>query len=296
MAPWTSLRWPRSPSGSSLRRTSTTLFLLVAWFAAGRPPTVQVVVGQFIGIGPIVAASTLAAVAATAIGGDWVRLLGVLPITIGVRRLVLLIRGRADDRDEAKASAARGVVAVVSLTIANGGDNLSVYTPVFATHPPSDLAVIVAAFGVLTGLWSFAAFALVNHPYIGAPFRRYGHALLSHRRAACPESWWPQTAVTDRALEASRRGGPSVPAPCPHRVRARICPGVPKGEPAQQDRHAFSAGGTLGVPKGGRPLRRAAIQIWAGDAFGGGTRSRRQLRKSLRRPTGLGAGRSEPAD
>lgn len=154
------------------------LFLLLAWFASGRPPAGVVVAGQYLGIGLIVGASVVAAVAAATIAGEWIRLFGLLPIAIGVRRLVELVRREPGVAREASPATARGLLAVSSLTVANGADNLGVYTPLFATRPPTDVLVMVGVFAVMTGLWCLAAHLLVNHRLLGAPIRRYGHLVV----------------------------------------------------------------------------------------------------------------------
>jgi cadmium resistance protein CadD (predicted permease) len=61
--------------------------------------------------------------------------------------------------------------------MANGGDNLSVYIPLFA----SDLQAIVvypAIFAVMTGVWCAMGHALVNNPLAGSHIRRYGRMAL----------------------------------------------------------------------------------------------------------------------
>jgi len=78
-----------------------------------------------------------------------------------------------------KASAGHGkIVAVAAVTIANGCDNISIYTPLFATRAIDEIAVIAIVFALMTALWLGAAHYLVNHPRIGAPIRRYGHRVV----------------------------------------------------------------------------------------------------------------------
>ncbi len=84
----------------------------------------------------------------------------------------------ADDapEDHEKVSAGHGnIVAVAAVTIANGGDNISIYTPLFATRTIDEIAVIAIVFVLMTALWLGVAHFLVNHPTIGRPIRRYGH-------------------------------------------------------------------------------------------------------------------------
>ena len=66
-------------------------------------------------------------------------------------------------------------MAVTTVTIANGGDNIGVYMPVFATRSFPDILVIGAVFAAMTALWLAGAYWFVTHPQLGAPIRRYGH-------------------------------------------------------------------------------------------------------------------------
>jgi cadmium resistance protein CadD (predicted permease) len=155
------------------------IFLLAAFFANPRLAPRHIVAGQFLGIALLVAMSTAAALAALVIPERWIALLGVIPLVLGLRLLWRLRRVDEDDDDERPAVAAgrSHVIAVAGVTIANGGDNLSVYIPVFA----NDIAAVpgyAAIFALLTALWCVAAHALVHAPRAVAHLRRYGDVLL----------------------------------------------------------------------------------------------------------------------
>src|SRR5262245_43461174 len=68
------------------------LFLLAAFFADPHLAPRTIVMGQFTGIGALVAISSAAAVAAVVVPAPWVALLGVLPLLLGVRQLWQLTR------------------------------------------------------------------------------------------------------------------------------------------------------------------------------------------------------------
>ena len=95
------------------------------------------VAGKFLGIGAIVAVSTAAAACAMAVPPEWVALLGLAPLGLGLHRLWSAWRappGAADEDDGATAAAGSLVAqacSVAGVTAANGGDNLGVYVPVF---------------------------------------------------------------------------------------------------------------------------------------------------------------------
>lgn len=88
--------------------------------------------------------------------------------------------GEADapESEEARAAAAGSrVLAVASVTVANGGDNLGVYIPLFSNGPRL-VPVYTAAFAVLTAVWCAAGYALVNNPILGKRIARLGRVAL----------------------------------------------------------------------------------------------------------------------
>jgi cadmium resistance protein CadD (predicted permease) len=142
------------------------LFLLVAWFAAGTRVH-QVVLGQALGIGALFAISVVAAVLTWVLPQELAAWLGLLPIVFGITMLL-------HPEPPAAAPAVHGVLAVASVTIANGGDNLGTYIPLFANTGAGGLALTGAIFAGMTVLWCMAAHWLVRHPDAGAPIRRLG--------------------------------------------------------------------------------------------------------------------------
>ena len=70
------------------------------------------------------------------------------------------------------------IVAVALVTIANGGDNISIYTPLFTTRSVYEILAIGGIFAILTAVWLGAAHSLVNHPTLGAPIRSHGHRIV----------------------------------------------------------------------------------------------------------------------
>ena len=163
------------------------ILLLAALFGSPVLRPRAVVLGQFVGIAVLTAGSVGAAYAATAVPADWIRWLGLLPIGLGAWLLVQLwrSRGRAEHDADGDVIAERRfearlhsqVLAVSAITIANGGDNLSVYIPLFA----KDIAVLplyVIVFTVLTAVWCWLGHALVKNRVGGAVMERWGHILL----------------------------------------------------------------------------------------------------------------------
>ncbi|SEP34613.1 Cadmium resistance protein CadD, predicted permease [Methylobacterium sp. ap11] len=129
--------------------------------------------GQCFGIAALVLVALAGSLLSLIVPPAWIGLMGLVPIVLGLRRLLSM---RTDAEDEAPAGAASvgHALAVAGVTIANGGDNLGIYIPVFATSPGPRLVLFVAVFALMTGLWLALAHRLVHHPAFGAPIRRIG--------------------------------------------------------------------------------------------------------------------------
>ncbi len=165
------------------------VFLLAAFFADSRLRQRAIVLGQYLGIGALVLVSALAALSALALPSGWVAILGIVPLLLGINKLRALRTDTAGTQGDSKAgviqdqaqNARRGLrsqaLAVASVTVANGGDNVGVYVPLFATDLAA-IATYVFTFAVMTGIWCALGYALVNNKVLGSTIRRYGHRVL----------------------------------------------------------------------------------------------------------------------
>jgi len=161
------------------------ILLLAAFFADPHLSSRSIVVGQFLGIGALTAVSVAAAVAALVVPEGWTALLGIAPLLLGVRKLWQLRASPSDDgaerlreiEQESENRTHSQVLAVAAVTVANGGDNLGVYIPVFAQNVAMIPAYVVI-FAVMTALWCWIGYGFVNNPIVGEPIRRYGQVAL----------------------------------------------------------------------------------------------------------------------
>ena len=149
----------------------TVLFLAAR--ASGRPAAWQVWAGQYAGIAALVLVSVLAALGLTLVPDRWVGLLGLVPIALGLRGLIAAGR-RADESPVVAGNA----FAVAGVTIANGADNIAVYTPLFRTIGLSGTVVSVVVFAVLVAVWCLVASWLGSHRRVIALVERWGHWLV----------------------------------------------------------------------------------------------------------------------
>lgn len=148
------------------------LVVLSLLFGQGNP-TRRVVAGQYLGFTAIVGLSAALSQGALALPRAWVGVLGLVPLLLGLRGLVRLRRDRAAEEPRGTLST-WGIAAV---TLANGGDNIGVYTPMFTTMHGFDLVVVLVVYAVLVAAWCAMARAFVRLRGIARFFDRWGHRL-----------------------------------------------------------------------------------------------------------------------
>lgn len=160
------------------------IVVLAVLFLASSPGRIrgwQIVVGQYLGFIALVVLSVVAALGLTIVPDEWVGFIGLLPLAIGVLGLVRWLRRRGDDDDDDGAAGALrtgGLLGVAGITIANGADNISLYTPVFRTISPTDTVLTIVVFLLLVAVWCVAGRAVGTHPKVTETLERIEHWLV----------------------------------------------------------------------------------------------------------------------
>jgi cadmium resistance transport/sequestration family protein len=142
----------------------------------------HIVAGQYLGFGGLVLASLPGFFGSQLLPPSWIGLLGLLPIAIGMSRLF------DDEENEAEipltedswfpSSISPQTYSVAAITLANGGDNVGIYVPLFANSTVSELVVILGVFFSLVGVWCYTAYRLTQLPAIAEILARYGDRLV----------------------------------------------------------------------------------------------------------------------
>jgi cadmium resistance transport/sequestration family protein len=154
------------------------LTVLFVASARGALPGWKVVAGQYAGFVTLVAISVVAAAGLTIVPDKWVGFLGLIPLAIGIYGLVRTLRRRGDDDDDDDAISAVGLLGVAGITIANGADNISLYTPVFRTNPVQDTVVTIIVFLVLVAVWCLTARFIGTSKTVSELLERVEHWLV----------------------------------------------------------------------------------------------------------------------
>ena len=151
--------------------------LNVASQAGGVPKRWQIWAGQYLGFSVIVLVAFLAALGLRVVPVEWVGLMGLIPLLLGIRGLLNLIRTRRDS-DQVPPVMATGLFSVVAITVSNGGDNIALYTPVFRIIGVADAALTLAVFAVCTALWCLAGQLAVSHQRVVEVLQRSSRSLV----------------------------------------------------------------------------------------------------------------------
>ena len=158
------------------------IVILALFFAQGaghRGSTRNIALGQYLGFTAILAVAVAAAFGATFLPDAAVPYLGLLPLGLGIKAAVQAWRHRHDtDEERSAADGGPKALAVAAVTFANGGDNIGVYVPVFATAGVGGMSVYVVVFLGLVAVWIAAGRYFATRPVVARALSRWGHIVL----------------------------------------------------------------------------------------------------------------------
>ncbi|NMG05670.1 cadmium resistance transporter [Brasilonema sp. UFV-L1] len=146
----------------------------------------HIVVGQYLGFTALVLASLPSFFGGRLFPEAWIGLLGTAPIAIGINRLL----NPQNDEDETAIEPEQSenswlknlfspqAYGVAAVTIANGGDNLSIYVSLFASSTWEDLGIILLVFFLLVAVWCYTAYRFTQVPTLAKLLTSYGSYLV----------------------------------------------------------------------------------------------------------------------
>lgn len=145
----------------------------------------HIVTGQYLGFIILILASIPGFLGGLILPKAWIGLLGFLPIAIGVKQWINLHQDEeiiqtvsGELRPSRTGLISSQTYHVAAVTVANGGDNIGIYVPLFAGQNLVDLIVTLAVFFVLIGVWCYVAYRLIRYPAIAHTFTHYGHQIV----------------------------------------------------------------------------------------------------------------------
>ncbi|GBE91687.1 cadmium resistance transporter [Nostoc cycadae] len=154
----------------------------------------HIIIGQYLGFLAIIIASLPGFFGGLVVQREWIGLLGILPIAIGLMQLLNreqeAIEIQAVNTEFKQHSPVNSVLSLIlsilhpqtykvaAVTIANGGDNISIYIPLFAGQNVASLGVILTVFFLMVGVWCTVAYWLSQHTTIAYFLSRYGKIIV----------------------------------------------------------------------------------------------------------------------
>jgi cadmium resistance protein CadD (predicted permease) len=155
------------------------LLLLFAFLADHSYKAWQVIVGYALGMVAILALSWLVAWFAHFLRPDYVGLLGVVPIGLGLKRLYDRFVRHADSAEPASSSRPTHsqIITVALADVAHGPDTIILFSALLADADLVAQFSISIAYLVLVIGWSSLGFFLLGHPRVRGPAQRYGNQL-----------------------------------------------------------------------------------------------------------------------
>lgn len=161
------------------------IVLLMLFFSQVGPALARrhIVVGQYLGFALLVMLSLPGFFGGLLLPRPWIGLLGVVPILIGLSQL-LWVEAEAETESVGQISPVavgqrcRGLspqaTSIAAITLANGGDNVGIYIPMFASSSGLGLVITLAVFFILVGAWCLVAYRLATLGAIAALLTGYG--------------------------------------------------------------------------------------------------------------------------
>ncbi|WP_353672285.1 cadmium resistance transporter [Synechocystis sp. LKSZ1] len=136
----------------------------------------QLIIGQYLGFSLIILLSLPGFIGGLVIPKAWIGLLGFLPIAIGAKQLWQGLEVETvSELHTVTPNSSTGFLkhkltpftySVATITFANGGDNIGIYVPFFASLNGPGLLIVLSLFFSLVGLWCAVAYWLTRHTLI----------------------------------------------------------------------------------------------------------------------------------
>ncbi|QYF84891.1 CadD family cadmium resistance transporter [Brevibacterium sp. PAMC21349] len=140
----------------------------------------DIVIGQYLGFSLLVLISLLGTFGVMLIPEQWVGLLGLIPIYLGIK---LFIKGEDEDEGAIISSLNSGrfsklFMSVAFITFANGGDNIGIYVPFFSTLGTNQLSITVITFLVMVAIWCYIGYRLAAFRHVSEILEKYGRWII----------------------------------------------------------------------------------------------------------------------
>ncbi|MDA3973250.1 cadmium resistance transporter [Enterococcus thailandicus] len=149
----------------------------------------DIVLGQYLGVGLLVLFSILASHSLNRIQTEYLGLLGIIPIFLGIKSWLDFVKNKKRTASIEKDSSANKAdltdetlltsglrphfLNVTLLTLGNGSNNIGIYVPLFSRYSVIDLVISVLIFIIMIAIWCYFSFKLANLSFIQEELHRH---------------------------------------------------------------------------------------------------------------------------
>ncbi|MCD2502826.1 cadmium resistance transporter [Clostridium sp. NSJ-145] len=180
------------------------IFVLMLFFSQinNSMKTRHIIIGQYLGISALIAISIIGALGISIIPNEYVGLLGLAPIYLGINEYIKYKKERkgiestedqenrnnnlektTENNDNSMTKVIKSLInpsvfKVASMTLANGGDNIGIYIPLFTSMNSMDIFITVVIFILLIALWCYIGKSLSEYPFIQRNIEKYKHIII----------------------------------------------------------------------------------------------------------------------
>lgn len=171
------------------------IFILMLFFSqvGDKLKKSHIIIGQYLGIITLIVVSILGSIGLNLIPQQYMGLLGIIPIFLGVKEWINYRKSKKDSIDSLNDVEINNLIVeedmigdlinpaiinVFLVTISNGADNIGVYIPLFTSMDLFELIITVIIFLVLIGVWCLVGERLANIPTIKKTIESYKNILV----------------------------------------------------------------------------------------------------------------------
>ena len=150
------------------------IFILTLLFGDKRYRIPDIYFGHYLGFILLIIISVAGSLIGNFIDSEYIGLLGLFPLYLGVKQIFQLINNR-NKLIEYQIPGKTGILNVAVITFANGGDNIGTYIPLLSPMAVNEKIVMIIIFLSMLLVWLLSAKYLTSHPVLTQVLSKYGH-------------------------------------------------------------------------------------------------------------------------
>lgn len=144
------------------------LFVLTFLFSIAKTSKdrITIATAQYCGLVILTLVGTIIGKLINGVSPHLIGLIGVIPIIMAIHLLLKRFRKSSDMGEDVPQQSVISFIFVISITISNGADNISVYVPLFSQFNILRYSFMLIIFAIMTFIWVLIGYNLARLPII----------------------------------------------------------------------------------------------------------------------------------